>query len=166
MIGLVGIIAMPLSFRAPAQVVRDTAMDPRTNIAQTNRIFFMRPPCPFPIKIYTLWRNESIVASRMLLRSGAPLLLCHRTSRFEPAWLIAPVLPPIFPVEWACFLPRLCFTPNPASIRIIFGTQRKETRYPARINPWLEGVPCFRSFPGRKESILTGEEKKRKRKRG
>ena len=98
-------IRMPLSFRDPAHVVRDTAMHPRTNIAQTNRIFFMRPPCPFPIKIYTLWRNESIVASRMLLRSGAALLLCDRTRRFEPAWVIALFFHPSFQWSGHAFLP-------------------------------------------------------------
>jgi hypothetical protein len=66
-VGLVGEITMPLSFREPAHVVRDTAKDPRNNIARTNRIFFMRPPCRFVIVIYTLRRTESIIVSRMLL---------------------------------------------------------------------------------------------------
>jgi len=67
MYALVGEITMPLSVREAAHVVRDTAEDPRNNIAKIKRIFFIRPPCRFVIVIYTLWRNESIVAFRILL---------------------------------------------------------------------------------------------------
>jgi hypothetical protein len=72
MVGLPGVTSMPLSFRDPVQVVRDTAKDPRTSVTQINRIFFMMPPCSLPIKIYTLWRNESIVASRTSRTSLLP----------------------------------------------------------------------------------------------
>ena len=44
MIGLAGVTTMPLSPKDPAQVIRDTAKDPRNNIAKTNLIFFMRIP--------------------------------------------------------------------------------------------------------------------------
>jgi hypothetical protein len=39
-VGLAGFMTMPLSARDPAHVVRDTAKDPKRNIAKTNLIFF------------------------------------------------------------------------------------------------------------------------------
>jgi hypothetical protein len=44
MLGLAGFTTMPLSAKGPAHVVRDTAKDPRKNIAKTNLIFFMNIP--------------------------------------------------------------------------------------------------------------------------
>jgi hypothetical protein len=44
MLGLAGVTTTPLSAKDPAHVVRDTAKDPRKNIAKTNLIFFMSIP--------------------------------------------------------------------------------------------------------------------------
>jgi hypothetical protein len=44
MLGLAGFTTMPLSAKGPAHVVRDTAQDPKKNIAKTNLIFFMNIP--------------------------------------------------------------------------------------------------------------------------
>ena len=43
-LGLAGFTTMPLSAKFPAHVVRDTAKDPKRNIAKTNLIFFMNIP--------------------------------------------------------------------------------------------------------------------------
>ena len=61
--GLAGARTMPLSFRGPAQVVRDKAKDPRSNIVKKDLIFFMRPPCRFSIEIYTHRQDLSIVVA-------------------------------------------------------------------------------------------------------
>jgi hypothetical protein len=42
MLGLTGVRITPLRATGPAHVVRDTAKDPRNNIAKTDLIFFMR----------------------------------------------------------------------------------------------------------------------------
>jgi hypothetical protein len=44
MLGLAGVRITPLRATGPAHVVRDTARDPRKNIAKTNLKFFMRTP--------------------------------------------------------------------------------------------------------------------------
>jgi hypothetical protein len=44
MLGLAGVTTMPLSAKDPAQVVRETAKDPRKNMAKTNLIFSMTIP--------------------------------------------------------------------------------------------------------------------------